>query len=87
MIKGNEWMSETVTSIAYKEEITATVRTIFLFFNKIFSITSLVNRKYLISLFSQRHIAIQRNGVLTVASNMSLNRHYFIYTNGWIMSI
>jgi len=25
-IKGNEWMSETVTSIAYKEEITATVR-------------------------------------------------------------
>lgn len=31
-IKGNDWMSETVTSIAYKEEITATVRISFYFF-------------------------------------------------------
>lgn len=35
-IKGNEWMSETVTSIAYKEEITATV--CFSYFSQYFSV-------------------------------------------------
>lgn len=31
-VKGNEWMSETVTSIAYKEEIAATVRILCMLF-------------------------------------------------------
>lgn len=40
MTTGNEWMSETVTSIAYKEEIAATVR-ILLFFQYLLNLISI----------------------------------------------
>lgn len=58
---GNEWMSETVTSIAYKEEITATVcpcKNIVLKFLQLFYNTSII---YYIFLFSLLLIVTQRN--------------------------
>lgn len=74
-------MSETVTSIAYKEEITATV-CIFLFISLNISCSNFYDLYNIRSLFSQRHIAIQRNGALIILLNMSLNQHYFISING-----